>query len=93
MACHNPGCLGEYDFDQIAFFARKRFIEGCQTVTLLEQARSQREKEEIALVCMLDIADDQVRDLQLSCQHSEHCKVTTCRSQLKTMIAAELAVQ
>ena len=93
MACHNPGCLGNYDFDQIAFFARTRFIEGCQTVTLLEQAGSQREKEEIALVCMLDVEDDQVRDLQLSCRHDEHCKVTSCRSKLKKMIAAELAVQ
>lgn len=93
MACHNPGCLGNYDFDQIAFFARKRFVEGFQTVELLEQARSQREKEEIALVCMLDVEDDQVRDLQLSCRHTGRCKVTTCRSKLKKLIAAELAVQ
>lgn len=92
MACHNPGCMGNYDFDQIAFFARKRFIEGYQTIELLEQARSQREKEEITLVCMLDVADDQVRDLQLSCRHDERCKVTSCRSKLKKMIAAELAV-
>jgi len=92
MACHNPRCLGNYDFDKIAFFARKRFIEGCQTVMLLDQAQSQREKEEIALVSMLDIADDQVYDLQLSCRHDERCKVTTCRSKLKKMIAAELAV-
>jgi hypothetical protein len=93
MACHNPGCLGNYDFDQIARFARKRFIEGCLTVDLLAQARSQREKEEIALVCMLDVADDQVRDLQLSCRHDGHCKVTSCRRKLKAMITAELAVQ
>jgi hypothetical protein len=93
MVCHNPGCLGNYDFDQIAFFARKRFIEGFQTITLLEPAQSQREREEIALVCMLDIADEQVRDLQLSCRHSGTCKVTTCRSRLKEMISAELAVQ
>ena len=93
MTCHNPGCLGNYDFDQIAFFARKRFIEGYQTVALLEQARTQREKEEIALVCMLDIEDDQVSDLRLSCRHSETCKVTTCRSLLKKMITAELAAQ
>ena len=92
MSCHNPGCLGNYDFDKIAFYARQRFVEGIQTVSLLEQARSQREKEEIALVCMLDIADDQVRDLQLSCRHSEQCKVTTCRSRLRNMITAELAV-
>ncbi len=65
MACNNPRCLGNYDFDKIAFFARKRFIEGCQTITLLDQARSQREKEEIVLVSMLDIEDDEVCDLQL----------------------------
>ena len=93
MACHNPGCLGNYDFDQIARFARKRFIEGHQTVELLAQATSQREREEIALVCMLDVADDQVRDLQLSCRHAGRCKVTSCRSRLKAMISAELAVQ
>ncbi len=92
MSCHNPGCLGNYDFDQIAYYARKRFVEGVQTVSLLEQARSQREKEEIALVCMLDIADEQVRDLRLSCRHSGRCKVTTCRSKLKAMITAELAM-
>ena len=52
MVCHNLGCLGNYDFDHIAFFARKRFVEGCNTVTLLEQAESECEKEEIALVCL-----------------------------------------
>jgi ferredoxin len=92
MSCHNPGCLGNYDFDKIAFYARQRFVEGIQTISLLEQARSQREKEEIALVCMLDIADDQVRDLQLSCRYSGQCEVTTCRSRLRKMITAELAV-
>lgn len=92
MACHNPQCLGKYDFDKIAYFARRRFIEGCETVTLLDRARSQREKEEIVLVSMLDITDDQVCDLQLSCRHDETCEVTTCRSKLKKMIAAELAV-
>jgi hypothetical protein len=93
MACRNPGCLGNYDFDKIALFARKRFIEACQTVELLGQARSQREKEEIVLVCMLDVEDDQVRDLRLSCRHDQHCTVTTCRRKLRKMIATELAVQ
>jgi hypothetical protein len=90
MTCHNPGCLGNYDFDQIAFFARKRFIEGCSTVTLLEQAGSAREKEEIALVCLLDVEDDRIQDLYLSCRHSGHCKVMDCRDKLKKMIEEEL---
>jgi len=91
MVCHNPRCLGNYDFDHIAFFARKRFVEGCNTVTLLEQAESECEKEEIALVCMLDVEDDKIRDLQLCCRHASHCKVTDCRVKLKIMIEEELA--
>jgi hypothetical protein len=93
MVCQNPKCLGNYDFDQIAYFARKRFVEGCNTVTLLEQARSEREKEEIALVCLLDIEDDRIRDLQLCCKHAGICEVMDCRDKLKKMIAEELAKQ
>jgi hypothetical protein len=91
MLCHNPRCLGNYDFDHIAFFARKRFVEGCNTVTLLEQAESECEKEEIALVCLLDVEDDKIRDLQLCCRHADRCKVTDCRVKLKKMIEEELA--
>jgi len=91
MSCHNPRCLGNYDFDRIAFFARRRFIEGYATVTLMEYAETEREKEEIALVCLLDVEDDKIRDLQLCCRHADHCKVIDCRDKLKVMIEVELA--
>lgn len=91
MTCHNPGCLGNYDFDRISFYARKRFIEGCDTIALLGQASSDREKEEIALVSLLDVEDDVIRNLQLSCTHASTCKVTNCRTLLKAMIEKELA--
>lgn len=90
MTCHNPGCLGDYDFDRISFYALKRFVEGCDTVTLLEQASTEREKEEIALVCLLDVDDTVIRDLQLSCTHAGTCKVTNCRTLLKAMIEEKL---
>ena len=93
MTCHNPGCLGNYDFDHIARYARKRFIEGYNTVELLEQARSEREREEIALVCMLDIEDEQIRDLQLSCKYNGQCKKTNCRDMLRKMIQDEIKKQ
>ena len=93
MACYNPGCLGNYDFDHIAFFARKRFVEGYNTIELMEQAESDREKEEIALVCMLDVEDDTIHDLKLSCRYNGECKVTNCRTKLKKMIEEELAAQ
>ena len=91
MACHNPGCLGNYDFEHISDFARKRFVEGYNTIELLEQAGSEREKEEIALVSLLDVEDDKIRDLQLSCKFAGQCKVTNCRDKLKQIIEAELA--
>jgi hypothetical protein len=83
--------MGNYDFDRIADFARKRFVEGHNTVTLLERAESEREKEEIALVCLLDVEDNKVRDLQLCCWRSGACKVTDCREKLKVMIEEELS--
>ena len=89
--CINPRCMGSYDFEHIAHYARKRFIEGFDTVALLQQATSQREKEEIALVCMLDVEEDVIRDLQLSCRHAEACEVTDCRDRLRELIERDLA--
>jgi len=92
MACYRSGCLGNYDFERIAFFARKRFVEGCDTITLLEKAISDLEKEEIALVSMLDVEDEKIRELQLSCTYAEKCEVTDCRDRLKIMIEDDLAL-
>lgn len=93
MVCLTSGCLGNYDFDQIAYFARKRFVEGHNTVSLMEQATSDREREEIALVAMLDIEDDVIQDLELYCRYADECSVTTCRQKLKAMIEADLMQQ
>lgn len=90
MACHIPECMGNYDFDNIAFFAKKRFVEGCNTIDLMGAAETQREKEEIALVSLLDVANDEIRDIQLSCKHTGQCKVMDCRERLKKMIAEEI---
>lgn len=88
MVCQNPGCLGNYDFDKIAYYARKRFVEGCDTVTLLQSVRSEREKEEIALVSMLDVEDEKIRDLSLSCKYDD-CPVISCRDKLNRLIGKE----
>jgi hypothetical protein len=88
--CRNPGCLGNYNFDKIAFFARKRFVEGCNTMDLMSAARSEREKQEIALVSLLDVEDDKIRDLELCCKYAGRCKVMDCRERLKKLIEGEL---
>ena len=91
MAYYRQGCLGNYDFEHIASHAKRRFVDGQDTVTLLQQAASEREREEIALVCMMDIEDQQILDLELRCRHAERCHVTDCRERLQSMIEGMLA--
>jgi hypothetical protein len=90
MRRQHTRCLGKYDFDHIAQYARKRYIEGFNTITLLKQAKSEQEREEIALVCTLEVEDDQVLDIDLDCKHASECKVTNCRSRLRKLIETEL---
>lgn len=92
-ACRNPRCMGNYDFENIARYAKKRFIEGFDTVALLAQAKTVREKEEVALVCMLDVDDNFVQDLRLDCRHADQCKATDCRDRLRKLIEQELAAR
>ena len=93
MTNHSPGCFGKYDFENITKFAKKRFIDGNNTISLLKQARSDTEREEIALVCMLDVADALVLDVKLDCRYADDCKVTNCRDKLRKLIEAELKVR
>ncbi|MDT8386845.1 MAG: hypothetical protein RQ736_04985 [Thiogranum sp.] len=83
--------MGKYNFEDIARFAKKRFVEGYETLELLSQAKSQREREEIALVCLLDVDDAQIVALELDCRYAGKCKITDCRERLRKMIAADLA--
>ena len=90
MPCQNPGCMGNYNFDHIVFFAKKRFVEGCNTIELLGAAKTEREKEEIALVCLLYLEDDKILDLQLSCKCAGQCKAISYRDRLKKIIEEKL---
>jgi len=90
MTLQVAGCIGGYDFEQILYFAKKRFLEGCDTVTLLKQAHSDREKEEIILISLLNVDDDQIQELQLTCPHACDCAVRNCRQRLKQMFKEQL---
>ena len=92
MACRIPKCMGSYDFDQIAFYAKKRFIDDCSTMDLMQAAVTENEKEEIALVSMLHIANDQMAELELTCKYANKCKVMECRERLRNMISEEMGM-
>ncbi len=65
-------------------------MEGISTILLLRDAKTDREKEEIALVSLLDVEDGKIRDLQLCCKYAGQCKTIDCREKLKKMIEEEL---
>ena len=90
MVSHIPKCMGNYDFDKIAFFAKKRFIEGCGTIELMEAAKTQREKEEVALVSLLHVTNDEIRNIELTCNYASKCEVMDCRERLINKIAKEI---
>jgi hypothetical protein len=90
MGSYNPDCLGNYNFERIAYYAKKRFVEGWDTVALLQQAETECEKEEIALVSLLDVEDDDIQNLKLNCSQ---CRMKDCRDQLRKLIQMELGRQ
>ena len=90
MTCRIPGCVGDYDLEHIASIAKKRFIEGFDTITLMQEAKTQNEKEEVVLISMLKVEDDQIRELELCCPHEQNCKVLDCRKRLKALLEQQL---
>lgn len=90
MAFLNPDCLGHYDFEHIADYAYKKFVKGYSTIELLQSANTLKEKEEIALVASMDLDDETVTNLNLSCEHADNCKVTSCRQVIKKLIESQL---
>lgn len=82
--------MGHYDFEHIAFYAKKRFIDGCDTVALMAEAKTELAKEEIALVSLLDVKDDEILNISLSCRYASECKILDCREHLRKMIKEKL---
>ncbi|MGB5397024.1 MAG: hypothetical protein WBN96_07740 [Gammaproteobacteria bacterium] len=90
MACSNPECLGNFNFNHVADFAIKRFVDGLSTIDLMQHARSELEKEEIALVSLLDVDDENMRELELCCKHAGKCSAINCREKLRLLVEKEL---
>ncbi len=90
MADRISQCMGQYDFDRIARYARKRFVEGIDTITLLGDANSVVEREEIVLVSLLDVDGAEITALEISCSHASSCAVTDCHERLRQKIVRGL---
>ena len=89
MACQNPGCIKQYDYECIAVYARMRYVEGVSTIMMLCNATTESEKIQISLACLLDLDDDKICDLLPAC--SRKCLRHLCelRRRLRVMIEHE----
>ena len=89
MPCQHPGCMRKFDFNHIAFYARKRYVDGISTSVLLCNAKSESEKTLIALASLLDLDDDKIRELKPYCSHKCQCMMFDLRDRLRLMIEQE----
>ena len=86
----NSFCIGNYDFEKVAYYARKRFIDGSNMIDLFKQANSHRERQEMSLVSILATNDTRVNKISLSCPYKEQCKATDCLVRIKERIENKL---
>jgi len=93
MPCQKPGCIREYDFDRVAYYARKRYVEGISTIVLLCAAKSENEKVLIVLASLVDLDDDNIRQLKPYCSNDCQRLMFDLRDRLKVMIARECCQQ
>ena len=93
MPCQHHGCLRQYDFDHIAFYARKRYVEGISTIVLLCNAKTESEKTLIVLASLLDLEDDKIRELKPFCSRKCQRMMFDLRDRLRLMIEQECASQ
>tara|TARA_R110002167_G_scaffold17777_11_gene67551 strand:+ start:3067 stop:3423 length:357 start_codon:yes stop_codon:yes gene_type:complete len=79
-------CQGHFDFERVALMAKKRFIDGIDTVTLMQQAKSEQERQEIVLIALLNLEGEQIKQLQLACPHELTCQVVDCQQRLRLLL-------
>ena len=75
--------------DEIGFWAEKRFIDKIPTVELLKQAQTDREKEIVTVVGMLDV-DDATLDVMFNTAKESDCNIFACRARLKKWLEQRL---
>ena len=93
MPCEHHGCLRQFEFEHVAFYARKRYVEGISTIVLLCNAKTECEKTLIALASLLDLDDEWILELQPYCSDKCQRRMFDLRDQLRLMIQQERALR
>lgn len=79
-------CFCQFTMDELAGWARKRYLERVPTIHLLTLARSPQEREAVGIVALLDVGDDEVLRM-LTPLTPAGCNILACRDTVKKWLA------
>lgn len=86
-------CFCEYDLDDLIDVGYKRYVKNIPTVELMEKAISEKEKDEICLISMLDIDEDNLAEVMGDLIVDEKCHILSCRRLLRKQIGKKLGIE
>ena len=86
-------CFCEYDIDELIHVGHKRYVENIPTVELMKNALSEKEKDEICVISMLDVDDDKLEKLRGDRVVDQKCNVISCRRLLRKQIKRKLGIE
>jgi len=86
-------CFCNYDLDELIELGYKKYVKNIPTVELMKEATSEKEKDEICVISMLDVDDDKLEEVMSDMLEDEKCNVLSCRKLLRRQIRKKLGIQ
>jgi hypothetical protein len=79
-------CFCRYRVDELAELAKTKLIEHRSTIDMMESAKSDTERAEVAIISLFDVDDVTLRDVMEGKLEDGECNVVSCRRMLKRQI-------
>lgn len=85
-------CFCHYDVRDLLVLAKEKFHNKRKTVDMMHEARSDEERNRVAILALLDLDDEQVLRVLADRIEGPNCDILSCRDMLRKQIAVMLAV-
>ena len=79
-------CFCRYRVDELAALAKTKFIEHHSTIEMMENAGSDTERAEVAIISLFDVDDATLMEVMEGKLEDGDCNVVSCRRMLKRQI-------
>lgn len=86
-------CFCKYDADELRDIGYKKFVQKIPTVELLKKAGTDRERELVSVVAMLDLGGEVAEIMIREKRSAVSCDVPNCRDTLKRKLFKLLRIE